>query len=175
MKCPKCGTEAVAGHEGSHAVLVCLTHGVLERVTPTDALRKRQKLCTPVLEPNRGTPKEVCFSHSFEYPPNANNFKKAVVMPPSKFHTARLVLSKEAREWKDRNQVCGPLVEGPVSLTIHVYRPRKRGDLDNCLKLVIDALVSGLILSDDDQVVAIHAYRHDDKDSPRVEVSIQEA
>lgn len=61
---------------------------------------------------------------------------------------------------------------GPVDVTVHVFRPRKAGDLDNALKVLLDAL-SGIAYVDDDQVVSLHAFRHDDKERPRVEVEVE--
>lgn len=58
-------------------------------------------------------------------------------------------------------------------LTMRVYRARKAGDLDNKIKILADAL-QGVCYADDKQIVEIHAYRFDDKKSPRVEVEIKE-
>lgn len=62
-------------------------------------------------------------------------------------------------------------ISGPVAVFLDVYRPRKRGDLDNLLKAVLDAC-NGIAYQDDDQVTEIHAHRYDDKRSPRVEVHV---
>lgn len=62
-------------------------------------------------------------------------------------------------------------VDGDVVVTLRVYRPRKSGDLDNRLKVTLDAL-QGYAYHNDDQIVGIHATRHDNKDNPRVEVEI---
>jgi len=62
-------------------------------------------------------------------------------------------------------------VTGPVAVFLDVYRPRRRGDLDNILKATIDAL-NGIAYRDDDQVTEIHAQRYEDKRAPRVEVSV---
>jgi len=62
-------------------------------------------------------------------------------------------------------------VTGPVAVFLDVYRPRRRGDLDNILKATIDALQS-LAYHDDQQVTEIHAQRYEDKRAPRVEVSV---
>ncbi len=58
---------------------------------------------------------------------------------------------------------------GPVALEVRLYRPRKAGDLDNRLKVLLDSL-QGHLYADDAQVVELHAYRQDDKAEPRVEV-----
>lgn len=62
---------------------------------------------------------------------------------------------------------------GAVRLTMRFYRPRKAGDLDNMQKGLLDAL-NGICWHDDRQIVELHAYRHDDKRNPRVEVEITE-
>lgn len=63
---------------------------------------------------------------------------------------------------------------GPVALTVHVYRPRKAGDLDGRLKALLDAL-QGTAYGNDAQIVELHAYRHDDKQRPRAEVTVAPA
>lgn len=60
---------------------------------------------------------------------------------------------------------------GPVAVFVDVYRPRRRGDLDNILKATLDAL-NGVAYRDDEQVVEIHAHRYEDKRAPRLEVSV---
>lgn len=62
-------------------------------------------------------------------------------------------------------------ISGPVAVFLDVYRPRKRGDLDNLLKAVLDAL-NGVAYGDDEQVTRIEANRYDDKRAPRVEVHV---
>lgn len=102
------------------------------------------------------------------YPPSANRYWRTF-----RGHT---VLSAEAKAYK--KQVAAILsaagwqpASGDVAYTAHVYRPLKSGDLDNRLKVLGDAL-TGYAWVDDKQVVELHAYRHDDKANPRVEVAI---
>lgn len=104
------------------------------------------------------------------YPPSGNRYWRHV--------GARVVLSAEARAYKsDVACIMMELWTKPtaslVRLEVHMFRPRKAGDLDNTLKVLCDAL-NGHAWVDDKQIVEIHAYRHDDKDSPRVEVSVEE-
>jgi Holliday junction resolvase RusA-like endonuclease len=54
---------------------------------------------------------------------------------------------------------------------MNFYRPQRRGDLDNRIKVLADAL-QGILYSDDKQVSELHAYLHDDKQNPRVEVEV---
>jgi Holliday junction resolvase RusA-like endonuclease len=62
-------------------------------------------------------------------------------------------------------------LSGPVEVIINVFRPQKRGDLDNILKATLDSF-NGLLYDDDSQIVKIIAMRSDDKLNPRVEVTI---
>lgn len=105
------------------------------------------------------------------YPPSANRYWR---------HDRGVIhRSTEANEYiKAVGIMClgfgiKPLV-GNVSVILNFYRPAKRGDLDNSLKVILDSL-RGFAYEDDSQIVEIHAMRHESKDDPRVEVSIQEA
>jgi crossover junction endodeoxyribonuclease RusA len=100
------------------------------------------------------------------YPPSANRFYRNV--------RGRMVMSAEGRAYKKRVAEMGggvELEEGDVCLWLDFYRPRKSGDLDNRLKVVLDAL-QGIAYANDRQVVEIHARRYEDKDNPRVEITI---
>lgn len=109
------------------------------------------------------------------YPPTANNFKVPVV----RGGRTQFVLSEEARvyksfvQWKV-SEAHFNQITGGVKVTMRFYRPRKRGDVDNSIKLCLDAL-TGYAYEDDEQVVEIHAYRYEDKDNPRVEIEVEEA
>lgn len=63
---------------------------------------------------------------------------------------------------------------GPVAFTVHIFRPRKQGDIDGYLKVLFDVL-EGIAYENDKQIVELHAFRHDDKHNPRVEVDVTEA
>jgi crossover junction endodeoxyribonuclease RusA len=104
------------------------------------------------------------------FPPSANRYWRSV---PGR----GVLLSAEARRYKeDAGMVALAAgvrpVDGPVALTVTLYRPAKRGDLDNRIKVLLDALGGGIAYRDDSQVVELHAYRLDDKDHPRVEVQV---
>lgn len=103
-------------------------------------------------------------------------------MPPSanrywRNYRGRTVVSDEARAYKEQigwtltAKGIRPL-DGELVVTIRVYRERKSGDLDNRIKVVLDAL-RGHAYQDDSQVTQIHAYRYDDKHNPRVEINIE--
>jgi crossover junction endodeoxyribonuclease RusA len=62
--------------------------------------------------------------------------------------------------------------EGNVAITLRFYRPAQRGDLDNRLKICLDAL-QGYAYHNDSQIAEIHATRHEDRECPRVEVEVR--
>lgn len=86
----------------------------------------------------------------------------------------RMVVSAEAKAYKEQagwlaRAAGAELLTGDVSLTVRVYRPAKRGDLDNAIKILIDSM-QGILYENDSQIVRIVAERYDDKHNPRVEV-----
>lgn len=110
------------------------------------------------------------------YPPTANHLKRIVVDRRSL--RGFLVSTGEAKKYRTAVQnaclaagvVRVPHPE-PVCITVHAYRPRRVGDLDNTMKALLDAL-TGFCFEDDKQIVEIHAHRHEDKHNPRVEVEV---
>ena len=107
------------------------------------------------------------------YPPTANRYWRV--------WRGRAVKSTEARAYQELvRKLCrvqgarGEPFAGPVEVVISVYRPRKRGDLDNTLKVALDAL-KGIAFVDDEQIVGIDARRADDKVNPRLVVTVKEA
>ena len=105
------------------------------------------------------------------YPPSTNNLYATV--------RGRRVLSREGRAFKQAAATIAYAagfrpVEHDVSVTVRVYRPAKRGDLDGKLKAVLDSL-TGVAWNDDRQVTHIEAFRFEDKADPRVEIEIKAA
>jgi len=103
------------------------------------------------------------------YPPSANRYWRNV--------NGRMVVSADARAYKEevgwmiRPRVKDPLA-GEVYVKVRIFRPRRSGDLDNTLKVLLDSL-KGLIYLDDDQIVEIRANRFDDKANPRAEITVE--
>lgn len=105
------------------------------------------------------------------YPPNGNHFYTVA--------RGRKILSDVGRAYKEKVKESAKsqgahIISGNVSVTLNVYRPRKSGDLDNTQKGLLDSL-SGIAWHDDNQIVHIEAFRHDDKLNPRVEIRIRAA
>lgn len=101
------------------------------------------------------------------YPPSANRYWRSF--------RGRVVKSAAAKAYQAGVRLThrADPVTGPVAVSLAVYRPARRGDLDNSIKVLLDAL-KGVAFVDDAQVVAIYATRFDDKARPRVEVVVDE-
>lgn len=103
------------------------------------------------------------------YPPSVNAYWRMFARAGS----ARIYVTHEAQAYKRScalsavAQGVRPL-DGPVAVELHVFRPRKSGDLDNTLKVLLDAL-KGVAWEDDRQIISIRAFRFDDAEDPRVE------
>ena len=104
-------------------------------------------------------------------PPSANRYWRVG-------HHGRLHVSIEAQAYKQgvrlralTNGLKKPLA-GPVVASFGIFRARRSGDLDNRLKVILDAL-KGIAFEDDSQIVELHARRYDDPENPRVEVRIE--
>jgi len=107
------------------------------------------------------------------FPPSANRywrFPRGLGYP---------LVSAEARQYKREaaleavRQGMTPL-DGHVQVRIYAYRPSKRGDLDNMIKVVLDSL-KGIAWRDDDQIVFLTAARLEGKANPRLEIEVMEA
>lgn len=101
------------------------------------------------------------------YPPPLNNMyrgRRFLTEGAKAYHNTAYYTAKEAG--------CTPL-SGDLRVTLHIYRPQRSGDLDGAMKCLIDSLKNAC-WHDDRQIIEIHAYRHDDRDNPRVELEVQE-
>lgn len=111
-----------------------------------------------------------------------NEIKLILPYPPSVNHLyanfrGRRIISAKGRKFKADIAVLAKrqgakILNGELSLTFRLFRPRKTGDLDNRLKISQDAL-KGICFEDDRQIVEIHAFRFDDKANPRIEIEIK--
>lgn len=103
--------------------------------------------------------------------------------PASKANSRRVVkignVSRMIKSQKALNYACsfkaqakpvGPLLEGDVSITIHIWYASRRPDLDE--SLILD-LLQGVIYMNDRQVKEKHIYWHLDKHNPRCEITCQ--
>lgn len=101
-------------------------------------------------------------------PPSANRYWRV--------YNNRIVVTDEARAYKEEIRL---LLRGivpilnDVAVNFTVFRPSRRGDLDNYNKVMFDAL-QGLAYVNDNQIVEIHSFREDDKNNPRVEFLVND-
>lgn len=84
------------------------------------------------------------------YPPSVNRYLRfspkgwAYTTPEAKRY-------KQGAKLRALTQGLRPIPEREVVLSIAVYRPQKRGDIDNVLKVLLDSLI-GVAYVDDSQI-----------------------
>lgn len=100
------------------------------------------------------------------YPPSANACWRQ--------WKGRTMVSAEYRDFKRRVALLWGRptpMDGPLSVEVLLYRPRKAGDIDNRIKPLFDSL-NGLAWHDDSQIARLLVERRDDKLNPRAEVLV---
>lgn len=105
------------------------------------------------------------------FPPSSNRYWRVFRGRPIVSREARAYKLRVATEAKVKHSLARPLA-GPLSVLLAVYRPQRRGDLDNALKVTLDAL-NGIAWEDDSQIEELHAMRFEDKANPRVVVTVE--
>lgn len=115
--------------------------------------------------------KQVLFSVG--YPPSLNKMRT--------IYRGRPTLTKAAKEYKEMVGIEAFVAmaeqnvhfesKSHLVVVMHVFRPRRVGDIDNCAKLILDGM-EGIVYDNDSQVVELHMFRHDDKNNPRVDIDI---
>jgi crossover junction endodeoxyribonuclease RusA len=75
---------------------------------------------------------------------------------PTSFMTAEGKALKEAYQWEAKSQWQGPPFAGDVEVLVRFYfKTKRKRDLDNQNKLILDAL-TGIAYEDDNQISALH-------------------
>ena len=105
------------------------------------------------------------------YPPSINHYYRRV--------GPRTLISREGRRYRGR--VASALahlglrpLEGPLEVHIDVYPPdRRRRDLDNVQKALLDAMEHGGIYRDDSQIKKLVSEMHDPVGEGKVVVAVQ--
>lgn len=64
------------------------------------------------------------------------------------------------------------IIDGNFKFIIDVFYDSRRPDLDNSLKVVLDCLQKAKAIKNDNKCLQINAFKHLDKEKPRVEFSI---
>lgn len=91
------------------------------------------------------------------FPPSVNHYYRRV--------GPKTLISREGRAY--RQKVCAALAhigiqkhEGPISVDVELFPPdRRRRDVDNMMKALLDALQHGGAYEDDSQIVDLRARR----------------
>lgn len=102
------------------------------------------------------------------YPPSVNNYLRFSPRGYA-YTTAQAKNYKATAKLQALAQGLRPIDGRSIALAIDIYRPQKRGDIDNILKVLLDSL-NGVAYVDDSQIVELRIKRNDDKKNPRVEV-----
>jgi Holliday junction resolvase RusA-like endonuclease len=111
------------------------------------------------------------------YPPSENRRIGARAIRVGTRWTAQVYKTAEHKRYLESVVVAAGFIAAPwpketrLAVSVKLFRPAKRGDIDGPLKALFDAL-NGRVWADDSQVIELHVTRHDDKQRPRVEVSI---
>lgn len=79
--------------------------------------------------------------------------------------------TKEAMAWEVKSQYRGKPLKCDIDLQICFYVPNKMSDLDNLLKGTLDCM-TGILWTDDRQIIRIVAEKHVDKKNPEIKVFI---
>lgn len=111
------------------------------------------------------------------FPPSANRYWRSKAIQSKGRAFVQTYVSTEAKQYKAAvrrvaSLVCGAMFTDDVSIDVKLFRPRKSGDVDNRTKVLFDAL-NGVVYKDDKQVVKYAVERFEDKNNPRVEVTIK--
>lgn len=115
-------------------------------ITPTASIGGRQGLIRIVLP----------------WPPTVNTYWRSV--------SGRTIISRKGRQYREAvkalvaDQCGGATFDGPVSVDLHAHMPdRRRRDVDNLPKALLDALTHAGVLADDSQVDDLRVRRARDE------------
>ena len=112
--------------------------------------------------------------------PSKSNCYRIIILKSrdkSKEH-ASLAKSQDLKKYEEAfylqcNKYRNRMIEA-FSITVDVYYPNNRSDLDNSLKVLLDCLQVVKAIKNDNQCVRIVTNKHLDKINPRVEFTLSE-
>lgn len=111
-------------------------------------------------------------------PPSANRYWRMArgrLYASSEAKAYKAEVAEAARRAGYRKAGRDPFPKGvPIVVTFAWYRSRRMGDLDNRLKIVMDAL-NGVLWADDMQIVELHAYRYDAPKAGALHLTVEES
>lgn len=90
----------------------------------------------------------------------------------------RLYMSRKGKQVKEqyqlevKNQYKGKVIQGDCDMEITLFfKDKRRRDVDNYNKLVLDAL-EGIVFQDDSQIQKLTIIKNYSKEDPRIEIKI---
>ncbi len=105
------------------------------------------------------------------YPPSINHYWRRV--------GPRTLISREGRRFRERvvailAALCIRPLKGKLAVNVEVFPPdRRRRDLDNCLKSLLDAMEHGGAYADDCQIVKLTIEKREPVEGGRTLVRIR--
>lgn len=79
---------------------------------------------------------------------------------------------KESYQWQSKSQFKFPPILGDIEVSVHLYfGTKRRCDIDNFNKILFDSL-TGIVWTDDSQIIRSVTEKHYDKYNPRIEIEI---
>jgi Holliday junction resolvase RusA-like endonuclease len=113
----------------------------------------------------------VIFEVELPYPPSINHYWRRV--------GAKTLISREGRRFRERVvAILAALrvqpMNGPLAVEVDIYPPdRRRRDIDNVQKALLDALQHGRAYADDSQIVRLVLTKREPTEGGRTVVRIR--
>jgi len=109
------------------------------------------------------------------YPPSVNNYWKSrwtgkfiqhYITPDGRAFRQDVI--RRLHDWD--------MILGPITLAVEVFPPdRRKRDLDNVLKALLDSMEHAGVFENDSQIVDLHVVKRDPAPPGRVEVTVTQA
>jgi len=108
-------------------------------------------------------------------PQSTNHIYKITSKPfPHVYLTANGRAIKEGYVWEAISQKSGKTLSDNLSIEVDLYFGDKRKrDIDNHLKIALDALTDAKVWEDDKQIMEAIIRKKYDKENPRIEIAIR--
>lgn len=119
------------------------------------------------------------YAFTAPYPPSVNRIWRRAGHVTYKTREAKDYTDALQGAFLQRYGAMPTQLAGALRITLKIYRPTKRGDIDNISKVLLDSM-NEYIYQDDSQITEYHAYRYDAakvrgvKTAGYVEIEIEE-
>ena len=107
------------------------------------------------------------------YPPSVNSYWRSI-------GRGRVIISSKGRLYResviqDVSDLDLPILQGRLKVTIQAWMPdKRRRDVDNITKALLDALAHAMVYQDDEQIDDLRIIRMGIEKPGRVEIEIEE-